>query len=117
MFGNFIYFILVLLIYSTYQPSEEVGLGLGESLLLFAVLALAFAAFTQLVFRRIERRIGRMPFEVLDQMYQAALLRSSAPAATPRGRPRYRKSAPRRSTSSAPRATPSRRSWNGRSRW
>ena len=58
-------------------PAEEVGLGLGESLLLFAVLALAFAAFTQLVFRRIERRIGRLPFEVLDQMYQAALLRSS----------------------------------------
>ncbi len=77
MFGNFIYFILALLIYSTYQPSEEVGLGLGESLLLFAALALAFAAFTQLDFRRIERRIGRLPFETLDQMYQAALLRSS----------------------------------------
>jgi len=77
MFGNFIYFILALLIYSTYQPSEEVGLRLGEALLLFAALALVFAAFTQLVFRRIERRIGRLPFEVLDQMYHAALLRSS----------------------------------------
>jgi Zn-dependent protease with chaperone function len=77
MFGNFIYFILVLLIYSTYQPSEDVGLSLGESLLLFALLAVAFAAFTQLVFRRIERRIDRLPFGVLDQMYHAALLRSS----------------------------------------
>jgi len=77
MFGNFIYFILVLLIYSTYPPSEDVGLSLGESLLLFAVLAVAFAAFTQLVFRRIERRIDRLPFGVLDQMYHAALLRSS----------------------------------------
>jgi Zn-dependent protease with chaperone function len=77
MFGNFIYFILVLLIYSTYQPSEEAGLGLGESLLLFALLSLAFAGFTQLVFRRIERRIDRLPFAALDQMYHAALLRSS----------------------------------------
>jgi Zn-dependent protease with chaperone function len=77
MFGNFIYFILVLLIYSTYQPSEEAGLGLGESLLLFAVLALAFAGLTQLVFRRIERRIDRLPFAALDQMYHAALVRSS----------------------------------------
>jgi Zn-dependent protease with chaperone function len=77
MFGNFIYFILVLLIYSTYQPSEQVGLSLGESLLLFALLALAFAGFTHLVFRRIERRIDRLPFAVLDQMFHAALLRSS----------------------------------------
>ena len=77
MFGNFIYFILALLIYSTYQPSEEVGLRLGEALLLFAALALAFAAFTQLVFRRIERRIERLSAGVIDQMYHAALLRSS----------------------------------------
>ncbi len=77
MFGNFIYFILALLIYSTYQPAEEVGLGLGESLLMFALLTLAFVLFTRLSFRRIERRIDRRPFEALDPMYQAALLRCS----------------------------------------
>jgi Zn-dependent protease with chaperone function len=77
MFGNFIYFILALLIYSTYQPAEEAGLGLGESLLLFALLTLAFVLFTRLSFRRIERRIDRRPFEALDPMYQAALLRCS----------------------------------------
>ena len=77
MFGNFIYFILVLLIYSTYQPSEEPGLGLGESLLLFVLLTLAFAAFTALAFRRIERRIGQLPEAELDSMFHAAQLRSS----------------------------------------
>ncbi|MGE5257732.1 MAG: M48 family metalloprotease [Hyphomicrobiales bacterium] len=77
MFGNFIYFILVLLIYSTYQPSEEVGLAASESLLLFALLAMAFAGFTRLAFKRIESRIDRMPFGALDQMFHTAQLRSS----------------------------------------
>ena len=77
MFGNFIYFILVLLIYSTYQPSEEVGLNASESLLLFALLTLAFAGFTRLAFKRIESRIDRLPFGPLDQMFHATLLRSS----------------------------------------
>ena len=77
MFGNFIYFILVLLIYSTYQPSEEIGLTAPESLQLFALLALTFAGFTRLAFKRIERRIDHLPFALLDQMFHAAQLRSS----------------------------------------
>jgi Zn-dependent protease with chaperone function len=77
MFGNFIYFILVLLIYSTYQPSEEIGLTAPESVLFSALLALAFAGFTRLAFKRIEARIDRLPFALLDQMFHAAQLRSS----------------------------------------
>jgi Zn-dependent protease with chaperone function len=80
MFGNFIYFILALLIYSTYQPSEAPGLSVSESLPLFAVLTLAFAAFTRLAFRRIERRAGLLPFARLDQMFHSTQLQCSIAA-------------------------------------
>src|SRR5512135_2679272 len=80
MFGNFIYFILALLIYSTYQPSEDPGIAVTESLLLFAVLAAAFAAFTRLAFARIERRAALLPFPRLDQMFHSAQLRCSVAA-------------------------------------
>ena len=80
MFGNFIYFILALLIYSTYQPSEDPGLTASESLLLFAALATAFAALTRLAFKRIERRAELLPFGQLDQMFHSALLRCSIAA-------------------------------------
>jgi Zn-dependent protease with chaperone function len=77
MYGNFIYFILVLLIYLTYQPPEDPTFNVAESMLLFGGLALAFAGFTRLLFRRIDRRIGQLGFARLDQIFQAAQLRSS----------------------------------------
>jgi Zn-dependent protease with chaperone function len=80
MFGNFIYFILALLIYSTYQPSEEPGIGVTESMMLFAALAAAFAAITRLAFARIERRAALLPFPRLDQMFHSAQLRCSIAA-------------------------------------
>ena len=42
MFGNFLYFIIVLLIYLTYQPSEETYFSGLESLTLFMGLIAAF---------------------------------------------------------------------------
>ena len=80
MFGNFIYFILALLIYSTYQPSEDPGIAAAESLLLFAALALAFVAFTFLAFARIARRADTVPFQRLDQMFHSAQLQCSVAA-------------------------------------
>ncbi len=77
MFGNFIYFILVLLIYLTYQPPEDPTLSGLESLLLSGGLALAFAGFTRSMFRRVERRVGRMDFARLDQLFHSTQLRSS----------------------------------------
>lgn len=77
MYGNFIYFILVLLIYLTYQPPEDPTFSGPESLALFAGLALAFAAMTRLMFRRIERLVGRENPARLDQLFNAAQLRSS----------------------------------------
>ncbi len=77
MYGNFIYFILVLLIYLTYQPPEDPTFGVLESLLLFGGLSLAFAGFTRIMFRRIERQVGRADFARLDQLFHATQLRSS----------------------------------------
>jgi Zn-dependent protease with chaperone function len=77
MYGNFIYFILVLLIYLTYQSPEELTLGGLESLLLAAGLALAFAGFTRSMFRRVDRQVGRTDFARLDQLFHSTQLRSS----------------------------------------
>jgi Zn-dependent protease with chaperone function len=77
MYGNFIYFILVLLIYLTYQPPEDPTLSGLESLLLFGGLTLAFAWFTRSLFRRVELRVGQTGFADLDARFHALQLRSS----------------------------------------
>ncbi len=77
MYGNFIYFILVLLIYLTYQPPEDPTFSGPESLLLFGGLSLAFTGLTLIMFRRIERQMTRVGFARLDQLFHATQLRSS----------------------------------------
>ncbi|MCU0590008.1 MAG: M48 family metalloprotease [Desulfobacterales bacterium] len=77
MYGNFIYFILVLLIYLTYQPPEDPTFSGLESLFLFGGLSLAFAGLTLIMFRRIERQMTRVGFARLDQLFHATQLRSS----------------------------------------
>ena len=77
MYGNFIYFILALLIYLAYQPPEDPALGAGESLLLFALLAAAFTWGVRSLFRRVERRLGQTAFAELDARFHRLQLRSS----------------------------------------
>ena len=77
MFGNFIYFILVLLIYLTYPSSEETNFTGSLSLLFCLLLSLAFAGFTRLSFNRIERRIERLGFSRSDTLFHSTLLRCS----------------------------------------
>ena len=77
MYGNFIYFILVLLIYLTYQPPEDPTFGGIEGLLLFGGLLLAFAGLTRIMFRRIARQAGQADFARLDQRFHATQLRCS----------------------------------------
>ena len=77
MFGNFIYFIIVLLIYSTYQPSEETNFSYTESVSLFIFLVALFAGFTRLLFSRIERRMSRISPTLLDPLFQSTLTRQS----------------------------------------
>jgi Zn-dependent protease with chaperone function len=77
MFGNFIYFILVLLIYSTYQPSEETNFTGPETLFLFIGLIVIFTLFTWIQFHRIEKRIFKERLYHLDNKFTATLTRQS----------------------------------------
>ena len=77
MFGNFIYFILVLLIYLTYQPAEETNFSGLESISLFILLTLFFFYLTRQQFKRVEKFSGNIGFSLLDNKFQATLLRQS----------------------------------------
>ena len=58
MYANFIYFIVVLLIYSTYQPADEPNFNLPETLVYTIALASGYALLTWLQFRRLENRLA-----------------------------------------------------------
>ncbi|MGD9090168.1 MAG: hypothetical protein PVI38_16840, partial [Desulfobacterales bacterium] len=77
MFGNFIYFIVVLLIYLTYQPSEETNFNGLETFTLFIGFIVLFFYFTSFLFRRLERRIANGEFASLDAQFHAILMRQS----------------------------------------
>ena len=77
MFGNFIYFILVLLIYLTYQPSEKTNFTAFESWMLFGGLVLAFTFFSRFQFQRIERRIAKGQYLRIDHQFNTTLLHQS----------------------------------------
>ena len=75
MFGNFIYFIIVILIYSTYQPPETAYFTFPESLMLWAGLFLAFVFVTRAGFRYILARFPKDGFAVSDQRFSQAITR------------------------------------------
>jgi len=77
MFGNFLYFIIVLLIYLTYQPSEETNFSGIESFTIFIGLIVFFFYFTAFLFRRLEKRIAIGDFSRLDHQFHAILTRQS----------------------------------------
>ena len=77
MFGNFIYFILVLLIYLTYQPSAETNFTALESFTLFLGLIVLFSFFSRFQFLRIERRMARGNYLRIDHQFNNTLLHQS----------------------------------------
>ena len=78
MFGNFIYFIVALLIYSTYQPAEQTNFSPLDSLMLFVSLALFFFIVSRRQFSRIARLAAdRAAQGLLDQQFSSALTRQS----------------------------------------
>ncbi len=77
MFGNFLYFIIVLLIYLTYQPAEETNFSGLETFTLFIGLIVVFFYFTLFLFRRLEKRIAIGDFSRLDHQFHAILTRQS----------------------------------------
>ncbi len=75
MFGNFIYLIIALLIYTTYYPPDQPNFLETEVALLTLFLIVVFAAFTWFQFRRIEKRIGRESFIHVDNRFSSAMTR------------------------------------------
>jgi Zn-dependent protease with chaperone function len=77
MFGNFIYFIIVLLIYSTYQPSESTNFSGYETLFLFFILIIVFTWVTWIQFRVLEKRLSRGHFTQFDHKFGSTITRQS----------------------------------------
>jgi len=68
MFGNFIYFIIALLIYSTYQPASEPTFSLPETIAYTIALTLGYALLTWVQLRRLENKLSPATiFENSDQ--------------------------------------------------
>ena len=77
MFGNFIYFIVALLIYSTYQPSDQTNFAPLDTLFYFFSLILLFFIFSRRQFTRIARMSASHSHDMLDQQFSSALTRQS----------------------------------------
>ncbi|MFC1828487.1 M48 family metalloprotease [Thermodesulfobacteriota bacterium] len=77
MFGNFIYFIVVLLIYTTYPPTEDTNFDAYGTLFLFLSLIIVFSIITWSQFHRIKRRISRENHFVLDHQISTTTTRQS----------------------------------------
>jgi len=80
VFGNFIYFIIVLLIYSTYQPAEDTNFAVLETFFLFFSLIIIFAWITRVQFHHIKKQISKESFVNLDHKFHTALTRQSVMA-------------------------------------
>ncbi len=80
MFTNFIYFIIVLLIYTTYLPPEEPNFSPLETSLLFLGLIIVFAYFTRMLFNRLEKRIPKDNILGVDHKINAIITRQSVMA-------------------------------------
>jgi Zn-dependent protease with chaperone function len=72
LFANFLYFIVVLLIFATYQPADGTNFSPGETAVLFFSLVFFFAAVSRFLFSRIERQIDLENARRLDRSFSAA---------------------------------------------
>ncbi len=77
MFANFLYFIIVLLIYTTYQAPEEPYFSGGETCVLFVFLILMFIGSNRTLFKRMENQIADQTLFTRGRGFDAALTRQS----------------------------------------
>lgn len=77
MFGNFLVYIVALLIYSTYEPSQAPDFSAVHSLLLMAGTSVLFIALTWWRFMRFNQRISRYSLARLDDLFQTLMARQS----------------------------------------
>ena len=75
MFTHFFYFIIALLIYATYQPTEELELPLAKALLLGLLLTGAFIAANKVIFRRFKSGLAKTADSQVDHRFQSLLTR------------------------------------------
>ena len=77
MFANFFYFIIALLIYSTYQPSDTTNFTAFQSLLLFLFLLVVYTAYTWRQFQGLNRRMAAHGHTGSDSRFTSLLTRQS----------------------------------------
>ncbi len=77
MFGNFIYFIVALLIYTTYQPPAKPDVPLFQALLMLLTLTTAFAALSRLLFNRLETAYADGLLPRVEEQFNGLLTRLS----------------------------------------
>jgi Zn-dependent protease with chaperone function len=77
MYQYFIYFIIVVIIYSTYEPSRVETMSWGWSLLGQSLLFAIFALACRILFRRLENKSVRqiLPESLLQKRHQALIAR------------------------------------------
>lgn len=77
MFNNFIFFIVVLLIYTTYQPSESPNFNFPETVFLFFSLIFGFILLTWAHFQKILKQVSQNVISDLDSQYNKTITRLS----------------------------------------
>lgn len=77
MFSNFLYFIVVLLIYNTYQPSKESNILFFQSLSFFAIIIILFFCYTRISFRKLENSLTYANPVTIDQRFTSLQTRQS----------------------------------------
>ncbi len=77
MFGYAIYYIIALLIYSTYPPAPDVTANLSQSGGLWVFFFLCFILITRQAFQKIEAQIPLWTFRRIDHEFHALLTRQS----------------------------------------
>lgn len=77
MFANFIYFIIVLVIYTTYQPSADRIASVSDTIIRFGLILAAFAVIARIVFKRITAGISKKGDAATDMIFHQAMNRLS----------------------------------------
>ncbi len=77
MFGNILYFIIVLLVYATYQPSETADFSAGEAVTALILMTVLFTVLVKAVFARLEKQIATEGSGGQDQRLESIIARQS----------------------------------------
>ena len=77
MFANFFYFIIALLVYSTYQPSDTTNFTAFQSLFLFLFLLVVYTAYTWRQFQRLNHMMESHGYAEGDSRFTSLLTRQS----------------------------------------